>query len=106
MKHEPNPFIISPNWDCIKSLNELIEDAKFIFTHTGHKGKRPHIALNTPIDGYDCIEIDYDKYGLTTNGVTKFDSNRGNSITDSSKNYIEFIMDFVISEKVQNNILI
>lgn len=70
-------FKISRAWDCIKSFDELIADAKFIFSHNGHKGRRPRIVLNTPIEGYDCIEIDYDRYGLTTNGVTKFNANWG-----------------------------
>jgi len=74
-------FKISPSWDCIKSIDELIADAKFIFKHDGHKGKRPRIVLNTPIEGYNCIEIDYDRYGLITNGVQNFDSNLGEKIT-------------------------
>jgi len=99
------PFKISRSWDCIKSIEELIADAKFIFNHNGHKGKRPRIVLNTPIDGYDCIEIDYDRYGLITNGVQNFDSNLGETITDSSKDCIGFIRKFLIWEGVQDFIL-
>ena len=98
-------FKISRAWDCIKSFDELISDAKFIFSHNGHKGKRPRIVLNTPIEGYDCIEIDYDRYGLTTNGVTKFDTNWGEGITDSSKDCIGFIKDFIIAEGAERDIL-
>lgn len=98
-------FKISRSWDCIKSFDELIADAKFIFSHNGNKGKRPRIVLNVPIEGYDCIEIDYDSYGLTTNGVTKFDANWGEGITDSSKDCIGFIKDFIIDEGAESDIL-
>ena len=92
-------FKISQNWNCIKSLDELIADAKFIFTNGLYKGRRPRIVLFTPIDGFNCIEIDYDKDGLITNGVSVFDDNWGKRISDSSAEIVKFIKTFLIREK-------
>jgi len=89
-------FKISPAWDCIKSFDELVADARFIFSNDGHKGKRPRIVLREAINGIDCIEIDHDRYGLITNGETKFNEAWGEHITDSSQDYIGFIKSFLI----------
>lgn len=86
----------SQNWSCLKSIDELIEDAKFVFINSGYKGYRPMIVLNTPINGYDCIEIDYDRYGVIDNGCTRFSNSWGDKIKDSSVNVREFIIDFLI----------
>lgn len=98
-------FKISRSWDCVKTLDELMADSRFIFSNNGYKGKRPRIVLNTPIEGFNCIEIDYDSYGLTTNGVSMFDENLGGTITDSSKDCVGFIRDFIIAEGVERDIL-
>lgn len=91
-------FQISPNWNCIMELNQLIQDASFVFTNSGHKGDRPKIVLNHSIEGYDCIEIDVDRYGIISNGITKFNSTWGETIVDSSKRVIEFIAEFLDRE--------
>lgn len=93
-------FKISQNWDCIKSLDDLIKDAKFIFQNDGYKGRRPRIVLNNPIDGFDVIEIDYDRYGLITNGIAKFNSQWGDSIIDSSKDIEGSIEQFLRDESL------
>lgn len=98
-------FKISQNWDCIKSLDELINDAKFIFQNDGYKGRRPRIVLNSPIDGFDVIELDYDRYGLTTNAIAKFNTQWGESITDSSKEVTKFIEQFLRDENLTEFIL-
>jgi len=91
-------FKISKNWDCIASLEELISKSLFIFLNDENSGVRPRIVLKEAINGIDCIEIDYDQWGLTTNGETKFNNNWGGMIADSSKDCISFIKDFLIKE--------
>jgi hypothetical protein len=90
-----NIFKISPKWDCVKTFEELVSDAKFIFIQQGHGNYLPQIVLNTPIEGFDCIEIDYDKEGLTNGGVSKFDDNWGITIDDSSKDCVSFLKNFL-----------
>jgi hypothetical protein len=89
---------ISEKWDCIKSFDELVADAKFVFYQNGHGNYLPRIVLNTPIEGYDCIEIDYDKTGVLNAGVSKFDDNWGIIIDDSSKDVLGFIKRFLIDD--------
>ena len=93
-------FKISENWGCVKSLEELLADAKFMFSRKGGvKQRRPMIVLNTPIvDNLDCIEIDYDRYGLKTNGVTNFHDGWGECILDSTKDYNKFIKEYLIAD--------
>lgn len=92
-------FKISTAWDCVKTFDELVADAKFIFIQNGHGNCLPRIVLNTPIgDGYDCIEIDYDRYGLLNGGVSKFDDNWGITIDDSSKDIKTFLREFLERE--------
>jgi hypothetical protein len=91
-------FKISKNWGCIRTFDELVTDSKFIFQWDGHKGARPRIVLKTPINGMDCIEIDYDRYGLTTNGESVFSEHIGGKIVDSSQKCHEFIADFLKRE--------
>jgi hypothetical protein len=91
-------FKISPDWDCLKSIDELIADAKFIFIQNGHESYLPRLVLNTPIEGYNCIEIDYTKKGLINGGVSKFDDNWGITIDDSSKDCIKFLKEFLERE--------
>ena len=77
-------------------MDWLIENASYVFTHSGHKGRRPHIVLNVPIDGYDVIEIDYDRYGLTTNGISNRTSwERSQMMVDYSVEVREFIASFL-----------
>lgn len=98
-------FKVSPNWDCVKTLDQIIRDAKFAFTHKGHKGYRPMIVLNTPIDGeINCVEIDYDRYGLIVNGETIFNSNWGELITDSTVDVVTFIGAFLVESKAAEHI--
>jgi hypothetical protein len=99
-------FRISPEWGCIKTLDELIADSKFIFSHKGHHGVRPHIVLNTPIiDNLDCIEISYDGNGLLDDGVSNFHAGWGEIIKDSSKDCYKFISDFLIKDGAKEHIL-
>jgi hypothetical protein len=97
-------FKISKNWGYVKSFDELVNDAKFIFTHTGYKGKRPMIVLNNYVSSeceLDCVEIDYDRWGILINGVTKFSESWGERITDSSLNVVDFIEQFLIKDGAQ-----
>jgi len=93
-------FKISQNWGCVKSLEELLADAKFMFNRKGGvRQRRPMIVLNTPIvDNLDCIEIDYDRYGLKTNGITNFNDTWGECILDSTKNYNKFIREYLVAD--------
>lgn len=92
-------FKISHKWECVKSLDELIDDSKFIFSSNSYKGKRPKIVLNNSINGIDCIEIDYEKDGLITNAECVFSETWGNGIIDSSKDCVSFIRDFLIKDE-------
>ncbi len=93
-------FKISTAWDCIKTFDELVADAKFIFIQNEHRNYLPKLVLNTPIGtgGYDCIEIDYDRHGLVNGGVSKFDDNWGITIDDSSKDISNFLREFLERE--------
>lgn len=91
-------FKISPNWDCVKNLEELIADSRFCFSDNGHHGKRPKIVLNTEVNGVDCVVVGYDRHGLMIVGDTKFGDNWGKTITNSSKDVEKFIEDFLISD--------
>jgi len=92
------PFKISPNWGCVKTLDELITDSRFIFSHKGTKGRRPHIVLKYSIDGVDTFGLDYDRFGLLIQSVSNFDNTWGEMIVDSSKDCVNFIREFLIAE--------
>ena len=89
------PFKISKNWDCTKTFDELIADAKFIFIGKDREYWIPRLVLNTPINGIDCIEIDYDNDGITNGGECVFNHEWGSIISESSKDCISFIKKFL-----------
>lgn len=91
-------FKISTAWDCIKTFDELVSDAKFIFIGKGWENLTPRIVLNKPINGIDCIEISYDKFGLKNGGECVFSENWGEGIEDSSKNVETFLREFLERE--------
>lgn len=81
-------MVISKNWDCIRSFDELVEDAKFVFVV---EKSNPFLVLNTKINGIDCIEISQDRYGLINDAECVFNDHFANSILDSSCDIVEFI---------------
>ena len=91
-------ILISKNWDCIKTFDELLNDAKFIFVGNGNDFLLPRIVLNTPINEINCIQIDYDRYGLINGAECIFNHEWGKLITDSSINCKEFIIKFLEHE--------
>lgn len=98
MTDSTRTFKISPNWGCVRSFDDLVSDAKFVFVHSAYKGYRPHIVLKTPLEnGFDTIEIDHDRYGLITNGVSVFNDGWGEIIVDSGNDPIAFVRNFLIN---------
>ena len=93
---------VSTNWDCIKSFQWMCENAKFIFSHKSYKGERIKIVVNEPIEKFDCFEIGYDRYGVTTNADTVFSSGWGEMIEDSSKEIVEYIKEYLKREGVSD----
>ncbi len=93
-----NEIKISSNWDCIKSFDWMVKNARFIFSHKSYSGEKLKIVVKEPIDKYDCFEIGYDRYGLTTEADTVFSSGWGNMIQDSSKEIIPFIKSYLVRE--------
>lgn len=91
-------FKISTAWDCIKTFEELVSDAKFIFIGKGWINLTPRLVLKTPINGIDCIEISYDNKGLTNGGECVFSENWGDQIEDSSKDVVTFLREFLERE--------
>ncbi len=91
-------FKISTAWDCIKTFEELVADAKFIFIGKGWINLTPKLVLKTPINGIDCIEISYDNKGLTNGGECVFSENWGDQIEDSSKDIATFLREFLERE--------
>ena len=91
-------FKISTAWDCIKTFDELVADAKFIFIGKGWINLTPRLVLKTPINGIDCIEISYDNKGLTNGGECVFSENWGDQIEDSSKDVVTFLSEFLERE--------
>lgn len=91
-------FKISTAWDCIKTFDELVADAKFIFIGKGWINLTPRLVLKTPINGIDCIEISYDNKGLTNGGECVFSENWGDQIEDSSKDVVTFLREFLERE--------
>lgn len=79
---------ISSKWDCSKSFDDLVIDAKFVFKY---QNSNPMIVLKTPINGIDCIEIDQDRFGLVNGSEAVFNHQWGNKIIDSSQEIVEFI---------------
>ena len=91
-------FKISKKWNCIKTFDELRSDAKFIFIGKGWENLTPRIVLNTPINGIDCIEISYDRFGLKNGSECVFSENWGEGIEDSSKDVETFLCEFLKKE--------
>lgn len=91
-------FAISPNWGSILSIEYLISNGKFVFSNVGHKGVRPRIVLKEPVNGVDCFEIGYDRYGLIIESECVFSGSLGAQIEDSSKYIASFIRKFLITD--------
>lgn len=90
---------ISSNWDCIKSFQWMVENARFVFTHLSSGGERLKLVVHEPIiDKFDCFEIGNDRYGVITKADTQFSSGWGGMIEDSSKEIIPFIKDYLIRQ--------
>ncbi len=97
-------FKISPNWGSKITLDELIAESKFIFIQEG-KSLLPRIVIATPIEGINCFEIDYDRYGLTVGGLSFFNHEWGKTIKDSSKDCVGFLKQFLQDEGISEFII-
>lgn len=89
---------VSKNWDCIKSFGWMCENAKFIFSHKSYAGERLKIVINEPLGKFDCFEIGYDRWGVTTDADTIFSHGWGEMIEDSSKQIVSYIKDYLKRE--------
>lgn len=86
---------VSTNWDCVKSFQWMLDNARFIFSHKSYGGERICIVVKEPIEKYDCFEIGYDRYGIKVKADTVFSNGWGNMIEDSSKDIVNFIKDYL-----------
>jgi hypothetical protein len=59
-------------------------------------------VVQEPIGRFDCFEIGYDRYGVTTEADTIFSSGWGEMIEDSSKDIVGYIKDYLKREGASN----
>lgn len=98
-------ILISKNWGCIKSLQWMVENARFIFSYHGAGRERIDIVTRETIEGYDQFEIGNDRYGITENGCARFNNTWGEQIRDSSKDIIPFIKEYLVRIKATHLII-
>ncbi|MES2620187.1 MAG: hypothetical protein V4615_04975 [Bacteroidota bacterium] len=91
-------LLVSKNWDCIKSFQWMCENAIFIFSHKAYGNERIVIVLKEPLDGYDCFEIGYGRYGVIIKADIVFSAAWGHMINDSSKEIVKYIKDYLLRE--------
>lgn len=96
---------ISRNWGNIKSFQWMVENARFIFSHKSYGGERIKIVVNEKIEGMDCFEIGYDRYGLTEKACTIFSNGWGSAIEDSSKEIVAYIKEYLIQDGASDLII-
>jgi len=97
------PFKISPKWDCILPLHQLVADSKFIFRN------RNGIYIVTETEcpyGINCFGIGYDKHGVLIKSNSIFSETWGNTIIDSSRDCLFFIEKWLVTEGAEDLLLI
>lgn len=98
METEFEGLKISKNWNCIMPFSWFVHNARFIFTYRSCSSNKIDIVTRIPLEKMDCFEIGYDRFGLTINADTVFSNAWGEMITDSSKEIIAYIKDYLKAE--------
>lgn len=89
-------------WNSVPPINDLIQSADLIFNHNGRNGYRPTLLLKQPIDGYNCIELDIDRWGITIKGVYNYGKHCYENTTFTSKNIYQTLVNFCKEHSAEN----
>lgn len=64
----------SGNWWQTQDIDWFIENAQFAFTNKLYKGDRVRIVTKKKLDGRNCFEFDYDRYGIYITSASEYSS--------------------------------